>query len=219
MATRKKIVLRRQRRSALNRRKRQTGKRIYRRKVMRGGEENQITYGDLKKLLNYKLPPFGVAIPFFTSVKAGLKTEAHIDIDTLAETTPITIDTLSKQILPVFKDKIIEKLPDAKKEKVRPLLDQLFGLLTTPPETSKEMTDKLNVLIEQIVKLIPTPVPIPLSIITSASSIIVPKLVKVVFAAKTVTTTSEQSSSPASPAASPAASGGGTAAAQPVDLS
>ena len=215
MATRKKIVLRRQRRSAVNRRKRQTGKRIYRRKVMRGGEENQITYGDLKKLLNYKLPPFRVDIPFFTSVKADLKTKANIDIDTLDENTPITIDTLSKQILPVFQDKIIEKLPEAKKEEVKTLLDQLFGLLTTPPETSEEMTGKLNVLIEQIVKLIPTPIPIPSNIITSASSIIVPKLVKVVFAAKTVTTTSEQSSSPVS--------GGGTAAspaaAQPVDLS
>ena len=221
MATRKKIVLRRQRRSAVNRRKRQTGKRIYRRKVMRGGEENQITYGDLKKLLNYKLPPFGVEIPFFTpiftSVKADLKTKANIDIDTLDENTPITIDTLSKQILPVFQDKIIEKLPEAKKQEVKTLLDQLFGLLTTPPETSEEMTGKLNVLIKQIVKLIPTPtlIPIPSSIITLASNIIVPKLVKVVFAAKTVTTTGEQSSSSASggdTAASPAA-------AQPVDLS
>jgi hypothetical protein len=215
MATRKKIVLRRQRRSALNRRKRQTGKRIYRRKVMRGGEENQITYGDLKTLLNYKLP-LGVEIPFFTSVKADLKTEANIDIDTQAETTPITIDTLSKQILPVFQAKIIEKLPEAKKEEVRPLLDQLFGLLTTPPKDENEMTDKLNELINQIVKL--TPLPIPSSIITSASSsIIVPKLVKVVFAATTVTTSDEISS----PAASLSASGGGTAsaAAQPVDLS
>jgi hypothetical protein len=187
MATRKKIVLRRQRRSAVNRRKRQTGKRIYRRKVMRGGEENQITYGDLKKLLNYKLP-LGMDIPFFTpiftSVKADLKTKANIDIDTLDENTPITIDTLSKQILPVFQDKIIEKLPEAKKEEVKTLLDQLFGLLTTPPETSEEMTGKLNVLIEKIVNLIPTPIPIPSSIITSASNIIVPKLVKVVFAAR-----------------------------------
>jgi hypothetical protein len=205
MATRKKIVLRRQRRSALNRRKRQTGKRIYRRKVMRGGEENQITYGDLKNLLNYKL--FGADIPFFTeiftSVKADLKTTAKIDIDdTLDENTPITIETLSKQILPVFKDNIIEKIPDEKKEEVRPLLDQLFGLLTTPPKDENEMTDKLNELINQIVKL--TQLPIHSSIITLASSVIVPKLVKVVFAAKTVTTTSEQSLSPAAPAASAA---------------
>ena len=204
MATRKKIVLRRQRRSAVNRRKRQTGKRIYRRKVMRGGEENQITYGDLKKLLNYK--PLGMDIPFFTPIFTNVKEQLikmGINIDTLDENTPITIDTLSKQILPVFQDKIIEKLPEAKKEEVKTLLDQLFGLLTTPPETSKEMTDKLNVLIEQIVKLIPTPIPIPSSIITSASNIIVPKLVKVVFAARAA------AASPASggdTSASPAAS-------------
>jgi len=213
MATRKKIVLRRQRRSALNRRKRQTGKRIYRRKVMRGGEP-QITYGDLKKLLNYKL--FGADIPFFTSVKSDLKTKAKIDIDdTLDETTPITIDTLSKQILPVFKDKIIEKIPNKEnQETVRRLLDQLFGLLTTPPKTPEEMTNKLNELINQIVEL--TPLPIPSSIITSASSsIIVPKLVKVVFAATTVTTSDQISS----PAASLSAFSGGTAsAAAPYNL-
>lgn len=188
MATRKKIVLRRQRRSAVNRRKRQTGKRIYRRKVMRGGEETQITYGDLKKLLNYKLPPLGMNIPFFTPIFTSVKEKLitiGINIDTADVNTPITIETLSTKILPVFKDKIIEKIPDDdKKKQVGDLLDQLFGLLTNPPDTPEIMTTTLNGLIKQIVTLIPTPIPIPESLITLASNIIVPKLVKVVFDAR-----------------------------------
>ena len=119
MATRKKIVLRRQRRSAVNRRKRQTGKRIYRRKVMRGG-------------MSYK--ELGMALTLLPAIKTQLTTDKHINFD---KEDQITADSIKNDIVPIIQAKIsstiLEKIAEDKKDAVKTLLDSLFNIITNPP--------------------------------------------------------------------------------------
>lgn len=128
MATRKKIVLRRQRRSAVNRRKRQTGKRIYRRKVMRGG-------------VSYKT--VGLVLTAVPDIKNAIKSQGKINFDNEDQ---ITTDSIKNDIVPIIKTKIVEKIPQEKKAAVETLLDSLFNIITNPPSdiaTAKKDIDKL----------------------------------------------------------------------------
>jgi hypothetical protein len=194
MATRKKIVLRRQRRSALNRRKRQTGKRIYRRKVMRGG----VSYKDV-----------GLALTVLPDIKTQL-TEKGIHLD---KEEQITAESIKTDIVPIIqgqiKKNILENIPkEEDKITAVELLDSLFNIITNPPSDIAAAKNQIDELLTKIQKFLPFTAMAFYYLIKQ----LLPKLLDLVAAA-----------APAAPAASPAASGGGTApasaAAYNLDLS
>jgi hypothetical protein len=164
MATRKKIVLRRQRRSALNRRKRQTGKRIYRRKVMRGG----VSYKDV-----------GLALTVLPDIKTQL-TNKGINLD---KEDQITAESIKTDIVPIIqgqiKTKILEKIPEDQKAAVEKLLDSLFNIITNPPSDIAAAKIEINKLLTDLDGYIPFTAKLFYSVIKT----FLPKLLDLVAAA------------------------------------